>query len=90
LRVRITAHLIQCSDEATLWSNRFDGDLSDVFDLQDRIAMAVADALKVTLSPQVSSTPLDPFVYEQFLKARATITEGNRFLDDAAAQASRC
>ena len=48
-KVRITAQLIQASDDSHLWSQAFDGDLSDVFELQERIARAITDQLKVVL-----------------------------------------
>ena len=86
-RIRITANLIECEGETTLWANRFDGDLGDVFDLQERIAEAVAQALKVTLAPQAPSPVLDPAIYEVFLKARAVVTEQGSLFDDASADA---
>jgi TolB-like protein len=49
-RVRIFAQLIECVAQTTLWSDRFDGDLSDIFALQDEIAAAVAGALKVVFA----------------------------------------
>ena len=49
-QVRITAQLIQVSDGFHLWSQSYDGDLSDVFELQERIARAITDELKVILS----------------------------------------
>ena len=48
-KVRITAQLIQVSDDTHLWSHDYDGDLSDVFQLQDNIARAITDQLKVVL-----------------------------------------
>ena len=48
-KVRITAQLIQVSDGFHLWSETYDGDLSDVFALQERIAHAIADKLEVVL-----------------------------------------
>jgi TolB-like protein/Flp pilus assembly protein TadD len=48
-RVRITAQLIQVSDGFHLWSETYDGDLSDVFALQERIAHAIADKLEIVL-----------------------------------------
>ena len=48
-KVRITAQLIQVSDDTHLWSHDYDGDLSDVFALQDNIARAITDQLKVVL-----------------------------------------
>ncbi|MCU1279564.1 MAG: hypothetical protein JWM53_3110 [bacterium] len=48
-KVRITAQLIQAEDGYHLWSESYDGDLSDVFELQERIARAIADQLKAVL-----------------------------------------
>ena len=48
-KVRITAQLIQVSDDTHLWSHAYDGDLSDVFQLQENIARAITDQLKVVL-----------------------------------------
>ena len=48
-KVRISVELIQAADGFRLWSESYDGDLSDVFELQERIARAVVDELKVVL-----------------------------------------
>lgn len=45
-RVRITAQLNDCKDGLQLWSGRFDGELEDLFALQDRMADAVLDGLR--------------------------------------------
>lgn len=50
-QVRITAYLIECESQTTLWSDRFDRRLADVFALQDAIAEAVATALTQALGP---------------------------------------
>ncbi len=50
-RVRISAELVECSTRSAIWADSFDGDLEDVFALQERIAEAVARALKVALVP---------------------------------------
>ncbi|HSZ51923.1 MAG TPA: winged helix-turn-helix domain-containing protein [Caulobacteraceae bacterium] len=81
-RVRISAQLIECAGETTLWSDRFDRDLTDVFALQDEIAAAVAAALKVVLAPAPKAEPIDPAAYELFLKA-GDLHAGN-FTDPAA------
>jgi TolB-like protein len=47
--VRITAQLIDAHTGAHLWADRFDGPLQDVFELQDRIALAVAGVIEPTL-----------------------------------------
>lgn len=51
-KVRITAQLIQASDGSHLWSETYDRDLDDIFAVQDEIAGAVVQQLKVTLLDQ--------------------------------------
>ncbi len=48
-RVRIAAQLIDALSGAHLWADRFDGDLGDVFELQDRVAASVAGVIEPTL-----------------------------------------
>ena len=48
-RVRITAQLIQTEGGFHLWSESYDGSLTDVFELQERIARAITNQLKVVL-----------------------------------------
>jgi adenylate cyclase len=55
-RVRISAQLVECARDTTLWSDRFDGQLDDVFTLQDEIAAAVAAALRVVFAPRAASS----------------------------------
>jgi adenylate cyclase len=48
-RVRITAQLIDATNSAHLWADRFDGSLEDVFDLQDKVAVSVAGVIEPAL-----------------------------------------
>jgi non-specific serine/threonine protein kinase len=48
-RIRITARLINVADGYHLWSERYDREMKDIFEIQDGIALAIADRLKVTL-----------------------------------------
>ncbi len=48
-RIRINVRLDSMDDGAMLWSNRYDGEMDDIFDLQDDVARQVVDALKVEL-----------------------------------------
>ncbi len=70
-RVRITASLINCTDLSTIWSGRFDGDLSDVFALQDEIATAVAQGLNLIFAPARSAQKIDPTAHDCYLRARS-------------------
>ena len=51
-RVRITAQLVNASNEAQVWGERYDRDLKDIFALQDEISKAIVAALKLTLLPE--------------------------------------
>lgn len=70
-RIRISASLIECASQATLWSDRFDREIADVFALQDEISQAVAAALEAPLAPTRRSNRIDPKAYDLYLKARA-------------------
>jgi TolB-like protein/DNA-binding winged helix-turn-helix (wHTH) protein/Tfp pilus assembly protein PilF len=50
-RVRVTAQLIQASDQTHLWAADFDRDLSDVLKLQSDLALAISSKIELTLSP---------------------------------------
>src|SRR4029079_4625464 len=50
-RVRITAQLIDAETGGHLWAERYDRDLTDIFELQDEVTRRIVDALKVTLTP---------------------------------------
>jgi serine/threonine protein kinase/Tfp pilus assembly protein PilF len=51
-RLRISAQLIDTQTDFPLWSERFDREMKDVFEVQDEMARKIAEALRVTLSPQ--------------------------------------
>ncbi|HYA98300.1 MAG TPA: protein kinase [Methylomirabilota bacterium] len=51
-RLRINAQLVDTHTDFPLWSERFDREMKDVFEVQDEIARKIAEALRVTLSPQ--------------------------------------
>ncbi len=72
-RIRVTAQLIAASNRSHLWSERYDRELADVFEVQDEISAAISSALKVKLSPQAAAVvrhkPALP-AYEALLEAR--------------------
>jgi TolB-like protein/Tfp pilus assembly protein PilF len=72
-KVRISAQLIRADSGYELWSNTYDGTLDDLFQLQDRIAGAVVQALKVTLlggSLPVRQAPANQEAYDLYLQGR--------------------
>jgi serine/threonine protein kinase len=51
-RLRINAQLVNTHTDFPLWSERYDREMKDVFEVQDEIARNIAEALRITLSPQ--------------------------------------
>lgn len=74
-RLRITVQLIETMSQARLWSESYDRELSDIFEIQSDIADRVAEALKLQLLPedrsriQKASTE-DMDAYTSYLKGR--------------------
>ena len=75
-RLRITVQLIDVSTGYHLWSERYDRDLDDVFAVQDEIAGAVVDKLRVRLTGDEAAEPLvkrytaKPEAYQKYLEGR--------------------
>ena len=82
-RVRISTDLVQCASATTVWSERFDRELTDIFALQDEIAGAVAAALALVFTPGKPGETVDPAAYDRYLKVLRT-SVGN-VVDDATA-----
>jgi serine/threonine-protein kinase len=77
-RVRITAQLTQASTGEQLWAQSYEGDARDVLNLQQDVAKAVADEVKVHLTPQEQSRlsspqPVNPAAHEAYLKGNYLI-----------------
>ncbi len=51
-RLRISAQLVDTRTDFPLWSERFDREMKDVFEVQDEMARRIAESLRVTLSPE--------------------------------------
>jgi adenylate cyclase len=74
-RVRITAQLIDATNGAHLWADRYDRDLTDIFAVQDDVTRRIVEALKVTLSPAEKERHADSGTsnidaYDCFLRGR--------------------
>ena len=79
-KLRITAQLVDVASDTQLWSDKYGGTMEDVFDIQERVARAIADALRVKLTPEESrEIALRPIVdaaaYECYLRARAGLLD---------------
>jgi len=75
-RLRITAQLVDPQTDSLVWSERYDREMADVFAVQDEIARKIAEALRITLSPQeqeaLASRPTQSTeAYDLYLRGRA-------------------
>src|SRR5215813_5893636 len=74
-RVRITAQLIDASSDKHLWSQSYEGELRDTLALQNKVAKAIADQIRINLNPQEraalrNARVVSPEAYESYLKGR--------------------
>ena len=87
-RVRITAQLIDATDGAHLWADRFDGSLEDIFELQDKVARSVAGIIEPALQSAETARSAgrpkpDLTAYDLYLRAFALIAPSNRQAPEA-------
>ena len=76
--LRINAQLVNVADGYHLWSERYDREMKDVFDVQDEIARTIAERLKVTFEgrgqePLVKAGTKNLEAYELYLKGRTLL-----------------
>jgi non-specific serine/threonine protein kinase len=74
-RLRITAQLVETRTRHSVWTERYDREMADVFEVQDEIARKIAQALRITLSPQeeahIAQKPTEDLqAYDYFLRGR--------------------
>ena len=74
-QLRIMAQLIDVSDGCHIWSQRFDRELRDIFEVQDEIAQSIVKALRLTIDPGrekhlVEVRTQDPAAYDFYLRGR--------------------
>ena len=74
-QVRITAQLIEASTDKHLWSQSYEGELRETLALQTRVASAIADQIRINLTPQEQAAlknakVVNPEAYQSYLKGR--------------------
>jgi len=74
-QVRITAQLIEASADKHLWAHSYQGDLRDALALQNAVARAIVEQIRINLTPQEDavlsgSKAVNPDAYEAYLKGR--------------------
>lgn len=74
-QVRITAQLIRATTDEHLWAQSYQGDLRDTLQLQDKVARAIADRIRVTVTSREqalleNAKPVNPAAYDAYLRGR--------------------
>ena len=74
-RLRITTQLVESATRHSVWAERYDRNMEDVFAIQEEISLSIAKALEIKLSPQeakvIARKPTDnPQAYDFFLRGR--------------------
>ena len=74
-RVRVTANLIEAATDRHLWSKSYERDVGDVLALQGTIARAIADEVRIEITPReqrrlATGRAVDPAAFEAYLKGR--------------------
>ncbi|MGA8100858.1 MAG: protein kinase [Candidatus Acidiferrales bacterium] len=75
-RLRINTQLVDTGTDFPIWSERYDRQMKDVFEVQDEIASKIAQALRITLSPQeqeaIAAKPTDNLqAYDLYLRGKS-------------------
>jgi tetratricopeptide (TPR) repeat protein len=73
--LRITAQLIDATNDAHLWAEKYKGTLEDIFDIQEKVSRSIVDALMVKLKSteydQITERPIPNLIaYDHYLRAR--------------------
>jgi len=79
-RVRITGQLIEAASGMHLWADRFDGDLSDVFELQDKVTASVVSVIAPKIQQnEIERARIKPTArldgYDCFMRGMAAYTD---------------
>lgn len=74
--LRIIAQLIDGINDSHIWAEKYSGTLDDIFDIQEKVARSIADALKLKLSVEekkkIAERPIpNPLAFEYYLKAKS-------------------
>ena len=88
-RVRVAARLVRAATDTQLWAKDYQRDLSDVLALQSEVARAIADEIRVELTPGernrlAASGRVNPEAYDLYLRGRAHSRHENREDNDEA------
>src|SRR5262249_27183820 len=78
-RVRITAQLIEAKTDRHLWAHSYDRDLTSVLALQGEVAQAIADEIRIRVTPEeherlARARPVNPEAHELYLRGSYSLS----------------
>ena len=87
--LRITAQLIDATNDVHLWAEKYNGSIDDVFDIQEKVSRSIADALRQRLTPEenyrIGEKPIsDITAFQYYLRARHDVWSFDKEKLDAA------
>jgi len=85
-RIRVHAQLIRGATDEHFWSETYDRELRDVLDLESDVAQSIVNKVKVSVTGEerhqlADVRPVDPQVYENYLKGRFALAKRNNRAD---------
>src|SRR6185436_10798992 len=91
-KIRVTVRLIEAATENRLWSDEYNLDLRDVLTLQNQVAQAVTQAIRIKVTPQeqtrlAQTRRINPAAYDDFLRGRYYLSRQTRADNDNAIEA---
>lgn len=91
-KIHVGVRLIEAETEAPIWSAEYDRDLRDVLTLENELAQAVTQAIRIKLTPQEQSRlaerrRINPAAYDDFLRGRYYLNRQTKADNDSAIQA---
>ncbi len=81
-RLRVTAQLINVADGFHIWSETYDRQMTDIFDIQDDVAGAITDALQLHLAPATDRPTTSPEAYALYLEVLAQLDSAGENYQD--------
>ena len=90
-QIRVGVRLIDAETEDLIWSKEYNSDLRDVLTLQNELAQAVTQAIRIKLTPQEQSRlaerrRINPAAYDDFLRGRYYLNRQTKSDNDSAIQ----
>lgn len=90
-KIHVGVRLVDAETEGLIWSNEYNSDLRDVLTLQNELAQAVTQAIRIKLTPQEQSRlaerrRINPAAYDDFLRGRYYLNRQTKSDNDSAIQ----